>query len=417
MTPGRHRVRRAVTLGGIAFALAAASGCADARKRQARAAARPASTAHAASAPEAPGYAKREDVARFADLVAERHALDAAWVRSTLAAARYQATVARLIMPPPAGTAKNWAAYRARFVEPRRIGAGVAFWRANARWLAQAESEYGVPAEIVAGIIGVETIYGQQMGSFRAIDALATLAFDFPAGRKDRSDFFRDELAHLFVMCRGAAPRETDGPPQVSSTPPAGGPDEARTRGPAARPACDPLDLRSSYAGALGMPQFMPSSVNRYAIDFDGDGRIALHDSAADVIGSVAHYLAEFGWQRGMPTHYAVAAPVDTVQRATLLVPDILPSFSARQMIELGAELDAAGRDHEGLLALVELQNGNAAPSYVAGTANFYAITRYNWSSYYALAVIELGQAVKRRIEEAGGPPRPPPLGERPSEE
>ena len=150
-----RRLRRAVTLGGIAFALAVANGCADARKKQARAAARPASTAQAASAPEAPGYAKREDVARFADLVAERHALDAAWVRSTLAAARYQASVARLIMPPPAGTAKNWAAYRARFVEPRRIGAGVAFWRANARWLAQAESEYGVPAEIVAGIIGV----------------------------------------------------------------------------------------------------------------------------------------------------------------------------------------------------------------------------------------------------------------------
>jgi membrane-bound lytic murein transglycosylase B len=108
----------------------------------------------------------------------------------------------------------------------------------------------------------------------------------------------------------------------------------------------------------------------------------------------VAHYLAEHGWQRGMPTHYAVKPPMDTADRAALLAPDILPSFSAAQMAERGAVLDAAGAAHTGPLALVELQNGDAAPSHVAGTQNFYAVTRYNWSSYYALAVIELGQAV-----------------------
>ena len=114
-----------------------------------------------------------------------------------------------------------------------------------------------------------------------------------------------------------------------------------------------------------------------------------------DAIGSVANYLAQHGWQRGVPTHFAVKPPVDTADRAALLAPDILPSFTAAQMAERGAVLDAAGAAHTGLLALVELQNGDAAPSYVAGTKNFWVVTRYNWSSYYALAVIELGEAIK----------------------
>jgi membrane-bound lytic murein transglycosylase B len=374
-SPTPPHPRRTARLAGLCVALALACAPALARKH-AKAAKQPAAAAPAASAasasaaaPPAP-YARREDVALFAEQLAERNGLDADWVRATLAAARYQPSVARLVMPPPAGTAKNWAAYRARFVEPRRIAAGVAFWRANEATLARAEAEYGVPPEIVTGIIGVETLYGRHMGAYRAIDALATLAFDFPAGRSDRSAFFRDELEQLLVMC---------GLPKVG------------------RMRCDPLAQESSYAGAIGMPQFMPSSVNRYAVDFDGDGRIDLRNSSADVIGSVARYLAEFGWKRGMPTHYAVAPPVDASKRAVLLVPDIVPSFSAERMAELGAELDADGQSHKGLLALVELQNGDAAPSYVAGTDNFYVVTRYNWSSYYALAVIELGQAVRRQ--------------------
>ena len=322
------------------------------------------------AAPASPSYAGRDDVMRFGAEIAERNGLDLAWVLSALASARFQPSVVKYIMPPPAGTAKNWAAYRERFVEPRRIRAGVAFWRANEGWLLRAEDVYGVPPEIVVGILGVETIYGEQMGNFRVIDALATLAFDFPTGRKDRSAFFRDELEQLFVQCRGTPER----------------------------PGCDPLELKGSFAGAQGLPQFMPGSVNRYAIDFDGDGRIDLRDSSADAIGSVAHYLAAFGWQRGMPTHYGVAVPVDAAARALLLGPDIVPTFTAAQFAEHGALLAPPGPDHVGLLALVELQNGDAAPSYVAGTANFYAITRYNWSSYYAMAVIDLGAAVKRQI-------------------
>jgi membrane-bound lytic murein transglycosylase B len=147
----------------------------------------------------------------------------------------------------------------------------------------------------------------------------------------------------------------------------------------------------------MGLPQFMPGSINRFAVDFDEDGRIDLNGSPADAVGSVANYLAAHGWQRGIATTFEVAPPVDTSARATLLQPDILPSFSAEQMLALGAELDDAARAHDGPLALVELQNGDAAPSFVAGTLNFYAVTRYNRSSYYAMAVITLGEAVKKQ--------------------
>lgn len=332
-------------------------------------------TAHAQgakddSAPDLVTYGQRDDVTRFGAELAARRGLDPAWVQSLLAEARYVPNVAKFIMPQPNGVAKNWAAYRARFVEPLRIRSGIEFWRANEKWLQRAEEMYGVPPEIVIGVIGVETIYGRHMGSFRVIDALATLSFDFPTGRKDRSAFFRDELEQLFVL--------------------------AHSEG------TDPLVLKGSYAGAMGMGQFMPSSWNKYAVDFDGDGRVDLHHSAADVIGSIAHYFAEFGWQRGMPTRFDVAVPVEAADRAVLLAPDILPTFTARQFAERGAGLPAAGREFTGALALVELQNGDAAPSYVAGTANFYAVTRYNWSSYYAMAVIDLGEAIaliRKRVD------------------
>ena len=393
---------RALCLCAIAVSLAACSAVAIAKKPKPhgqghRQASKPTASDND---PDVVTYGRRDDVARFGAEVAERRNLDPVWVKAALEQARFVPNVAKFIMPAPAGTAKNWAAYRARFVEPVRVRAGVAFWRANEKWLKKAEQVFGVPPEIVVGIIGVETIYGQQMGGFRVIDALATLAFDFPPGRKDRSPFFRDELESYLLMCH--------------------------------LEAIDPLQLKGSYAGALGMPQFMPSSVNKYAIDFDGDGHIDLHANTADVIGSVAHYLAEFGWQRGLPTRFDVAAPVETSDRAALLGPDILPSFTVEQFIERGAKLDAAAlmarakpadrQDVQSdevsggisagptseptaapksvamMLALVELQNGDAAPSYVAGTSNFYAITRYNWSSYYAMAVIDLGEAVAREL-------------------
>jgi membrane-bound lytic murein transglycosylase B len=310
-----------------------------------------------------PRYAGHPQIAAFAAEVSERRQLPARWLVGRLEQARRNEAVRRLIMPPPAGTAKNWRAYRDRFVEPQRIAAGLAYWRAHEAVLAEADARFGVPPEVVLGIVGVETFYGRVMGSFRVVDALATLSFDFPSGRRDRSGFFRSELEEFLVWC--------------------------------AREGRDPVAPLGSYAGAMGLPQFMPSSINRYALDFDGDGRIDLVANGADVAGSVARYLSEFGWKAGLPTHYAVTPPEGAENLAVLREKDILPSFSAAQMVERGAGLEESARAHEGLLAFVELENAGATPTHVAGTTNFYAITRYNWSSYYAMAVIELAQALK----------------------
>lgn len=346
-------------------------GAATAQKRPAAVRAQSVASPAAAS----PAYGQREDVMRFADLMLERHpGLDATWLREHLRQARFVAAATQLIMPPPPGVAKDWAAYRARFIERERIDAGAAFWRANRSWLALAEERWGVPPEIVVGIVGVETFYGRVMGRFRVIDALATLSFDFPAGRSDRAPFFREQLEELLLWCQ--------------------------------REGRDPQSVMGSFAGAVGLPQFMPGSINSYAVDFDGDGRIDLMrpENAADVIGSVAHYLAVHGWQRGLPTHYDSTPPQALIDRARMLVPDILPTFSAEQFTELGASLPAEARSHDGLLALVEVENGSAARSYYAGSSNFYAVTRYNRSSYYALAVIELGRAVAQQVNASAVP-------------
>lgn len=316
-----------------------------------------------------PAYAQREDVMQAADDIAARRDLDPEWVRQALGQARYVPQVAKFIQPPPVGTAKNWHLYRSRFIDPIRINAGVKFWQDNRDALARAEKETGVPAEIIVGIIGVETIYGQQMGTFRVLDALATLAFDFPSSHpraKERSEFFKTELEQFLSLTH--------------------------------RTSVDPLELRGSFAGAMGMPQFMPSSWVKYAIDFDGDGKVDLFTSPADVIGSVANYFKSFNWQAGMPTHYPVRFDASKLDMDALRAPDILPTFSVASFVAKGAVLEGMALQHTGPLALVELQNGDEPPSYVAGTENFYAITRYNWSSYYALAVIELGQEVARAL-------------------
>jgi membrane-bound lytic murein transglycosylase B len=310
-------------------------------------------------------YATRPEALQFADDLAARRDLDREWVRQAVGQAHYLPNVPRLMLPPAKGTAKNWGAYRDRFVEPVRIRAGVRFWQQHQGALERAEREYGVPAEIIVGIIGVETLYGQQMGNFRVMDALATLAFDFPSAHpraSERTEFFRRELEQFLSFTN--------------------------------RSNIDPFEPRGSYAGAMGLGQFMPSSWVRYAIDFDGDGKVDLFKSPADAIGSVANYFRGHGWTPGMATHFGVEFNAATLQLDELLAPDILPTFSTTSMQAKGAVLDAAGAQHPGPLALVELQNGGDAPSYVAGTENFYAITRYNWSSYYAMAVIELGREV-----------------------
>jgi len=323
-----------------------------------------------ARSPKTAPYASRPEVMAFADALASRNQLDPTWVRQTISQARYNATVARLVQPSAKPFVKNWTVYRSRFIDPIRIAAGLRFWRTNQTALTRAEQEYGVPAEIIVGIIGVETIYGRDTGNFRVLDALMTLAFDFPTSHPratERSAYFSSEVEQFLILQN--------------------------------RNKTDPLQAKGSYAGAMGLPQFMPSSWLKYAVDFDGDGRIDLLNSPADVIGSVANYFKAHGWKSGMPTHYPVHFDPRRLDLTTLLTPDILPTFSPTSLSDKGVVLEGQALQHPGPLALIELLNGPDGPIYVAGTDNFYVITRYNWSSYYAMAVIELGHEVAMRVK------------------
>jgi len=309
-------------------------------------------------------YGKTKEAMALADELAERHQLPKIWVREQISKAQHLKGVPKMVLPPAVPTAKNWRAYRERFIESRRIEAGLQFWRTYESALARAEQTYGVPTEMIVGIIGVETFYGQNMGSYRVLDALTTLTLNFPAAHPratERQAFFKSELGYFLL--------------------------QAHQRGES--------NVKGSFAGAMGWPQFMPSSMAKFAVDFDGDGRIDLRNSPVDAIGSVANYFKAFGWQTGMPTHYPVSFDEARLDKPTLLAPDILPSFSVSSFTAKGAVLDEEAQKHTGPLALVELFNGDEAPSYVAGTENFFVVTRYNWSSYYALAVIELGQEIK----------------------
>ncbi len=330
----------------------------------------------AAKAPTPASYANKTAVREAADTIAQNNGLSGTWVRATLAQARMLPEIVRAVTPAQDPGVRNWQVYRERMVDPVRVEAGVEFWLRNAKTLERAERETGVPASVVIGILGVETIYGKRMGKYRVLDALATLAFDFPASHPKapaRAAYFLQELEAFLVWCK--------------------------------QTGRDPLTVRGSYAGAMGMAQFMPSSWQKYAVDFDADGRIDLFDNSKDAIGSIANYIAAFGWKRGMPTHYPLQLDAARLDLPALLEKDILPSMSPALMAERGAILPAQALQHAGALALIELVNGaQASPSYVAGTDNFYVITRYNWSSFYAMAVIELGLAVQAQLPASTTP-------------
>ena len=302
--------------------------------------------------------------------LAKQHDMPVAWVQQQISKARVLPQVQQMILPAAAPTAKNWAAYRSRFIEPRRIDAGVQFWRQHEAALQRAEKTYGVPSRYIVGILGVETYFGQHQGQFKVLDALATLSLAFPKEHKQASEreaFFKNELG-MFL--------------------------QQRLKNPALK------NQLGSYAGAIGWPQFMPSSIAKFAVDFDNDGRIDLAKSSTDAIGSIANYFQAYGWQTSMPTHFEVDMQAQGTDLDALLAPDIVPSWTAAHLASQQVALAEAGRAFEGPLALVELFNGNDAPSYVAGTENFFVVTRYNRSSYYALAVIELGEVIEKALAE-----------------
>lgn len=354
------------------FLLALSTGCAFSLSAHAQSSGK---TPAARSVPASTPYGQRADAQQWAADMATRTGLDVQWIQAQLAQARFLPQVPKLMTPAPKTrtTARDWADYRRRFIDPVRIKAGVQFWNQHADTLARAEAQFGVPAAMIVGIIGVETIYGRNMGNLRVLDSLATLAFDFPQAHPraaERQRYFQGELGQYLLMMHQAGTPTTQ--------------------------------ARGSYAGAMGLGQFMPSSWAQWAVDFDGDGRIDLFNSPVDAIGSVANYFKAHGWVTGLPVWYPALFNTDTLNLPALLAPDILPSFTPTQMASLGV-VPENGLQHEGLLALIELKNGEAAPSYIVGTQNFYTITRYNWSSYYATAVHDLGQEVA--AARSGGVP------------
>ncbi len=263
----------------------------------------------------------------------------------------------------PAEKTKPWYEYRAIFLNEARENQGVAFFAKHRATLARAEREFGVPAEIIVAIIGVETYYGRSMGSYRVLDALSTLAFDYPP----RSPFFTRELKHFLILTRDQG--------------------------------MDPRDLKGSYAGAMGFGQFMPSSYRSYAIDFDQDGVIDIWKNPVDAIGSVANYFKQHGWRQGETVVAAADIAADTP--GTIFVKSRDDLTLQRTVAQFAADgvVPRVALDPNALAIAMkfELKSGY---EYWLGLHNFYVITRYNQSAMYAMSVYQLSQRLAARVAQ-----------------
>jgi len=290
----------------------------------------------------------RNDVRAFVEQLRQQHGFDATFVESVLANSQTQQKILDAISRPAEKT-KPWFEYRQIFITDKRIAAGVEFRREHADRLERVSRETGVPSEIIAAIIGVETFYGQRTGGYRVVDALATLGFDYPP----RSKFFRRELQEFFLLTR--------------------------------EEQLDTAGIKGSYAGAMGPPQFIPSSYRAYAVDGDGDGQRDLLGSWDDIIASVANYFVEHDWKAGEPVAYLAAvdaaggAPVTERLKFTETVGSL-----ARQGVSVDGELAS---EAPAMLLRYKVEDGD---EYWLGLHNFYVITRYNRSQMYALAVYQL---------------------------
>ncbi len=288
----------------------------------------------------------------FAEEMRQRHGFPPGELEGALGTVRYQPDIVSAVSRP--AESKPWSKYRSIFVTPERARGGLDYWNAQEPVLRKAAQTYGVPPEILVAIIGVESRYGQNTGRYRALDALGTLAFGYPP----RGDFFRQQLEELLLLGR--------------------------------EQGLSLVEVRGSYAGALGKPQFIPSSYRRFGVDFDGDGRKDLLTNDADAIGSVANYLREHGWRPGDPIVLPLQLPVPP--------PAQWEAAGMKPSIPL-ADLEAAGiKPVDGLagtrlVSLVRLDNEEAR-EYWLGFDNFYAITRYNHSNLYAMAVYQLSREI-----------------------
>lgn len=295
----------------------------------------------------------RPDIETFIGEMVERHGFTQTELEQVLRAAQFQPSIINAISKP--ATSKPWHEFRPLLVTPQRVTDGVAFWDSHAIVLERARREFGVPEEIIAAVIGIETNYGVQSGRHRVLDALTTLAFDYPK----RAEFFRNELEQYLLMGR-----------------------EQRA---------DILNIKGSYAGAIGIPQFMPSSYRRYAVDFDNDGKADLSRSTADAIGSVANYLKSYGWE----TEQTVAVPalVNGEDYRQAVYSGSKPFYTVKEMRKLGVAPQAPiSGDRQ--VTLIELENKGGNEHWL-GFNNFFVITRYNRSVNYAMSVLQLAAEIR----------------------
>jgi len=299
--------------------------------------------------------------------------------------------IRKLVLPPAGTFKKNWLVYRKRFIEPVRLKAGRAFWDQNQAFLSQVEQESGVPAEIIVAIIGIETIYGRQTGNFRVKDVLSTLAFSYPdtPNKTAREELFKDQLKELILMCWS----EAGGKLPAKNT--------SQDVNAVRFSAC--LNQNSSYAGAMGLPQFMPSSIRSFAIDGDGDGRIDLKQSPKDAIASVANFIKKHGWQTGMPISFPVQLSGISVAKE-LADGEPQLKFTVQELIDKGiltnqqGDLQSGGVEPQSKAFIVDLpypdKDGSDQVQYFVGLNNFLTIVQYNRSYFYAQSVAEFAEAL-----------------------
>lgn len=300
-------------------------------------------------------FAVTPEIKSFIDEMATKHQYERTTLQNYFGAAELREDVLKAISSP--AERKPWHEYRPIFITDTRINKGVEFWQEHAQLLTDAQRKYGVSAATIVAIIGVETFYGTRKGNHLVFDALATLAFEYPP----RSAFFRSELAHFLLLCE-----EQD---------------------------VDPRSVKGSYAGAMGIPQFIASSYRHYAVDFDNDGKKNLWDNPADAIGSVANYLSTHHWQPGGPV--AVAAQAKQPPANSLLATELKPATPVRTLRKHPIEFDPSIAD-ESLSNLVKLEGKHGDELWVT-LHNFYVITRYNRSTLYAMAVTQLAEEIQQR--------------------
>ena len=321
---------------------------------------------------------KPDSLAPFLEKVSQDHGIPLKDLQLAFEDARTIPSIKKLVMPPPVGFQKNWKVYRSRFVEPKRLAAGQQFWKKHRSFIEATANKTGVPAEVIVSIIGVETIYGKHMGGFSVRDTLITLGFDYPntPNKTSRETLFKNQLEDLILLCR--------------------------TENSQASPFKKCLNQLGSYAGAIGLPQFMPGSIRRFAVDGNNDGRIDLRNSPEDAIASVANFLKAHGWVTGEPIYLDIQSNDEVVSLAKKLA-DGEPKAKlklgdlAKDQIIPKTELPDTTPS-----LVVDLPspdgNGGTEVKYVIGLRNFIAICDYNRSFFYAQSVAEFAQALRGEV-------------------